>query len=264
MQVWIGRNGERFGPYPEEEVRLWLRDGTCRPEEMGWYEGMTDWRPMGELFPEDRPAPNTPPPIPPTGQPAAQPFMGINEDVVPEYAGFWLRVGAWVIDYILITVPTTILAFSLGLRDAASTLMRTVETDGMTAMVAYAEASRPYGLATLLIGFAYYAVFEASKWQATPGKLAVGIRVTDLNGQRVSLGRAAGRNLIRLGTLVPVIGLFLPLVFYVTSAFSERKQGVHDMLANTYVLTGRTDTGASPAPRDRAGGTGGHGGSFDA
>ena len=60
MQVWIGRNGERFGPYPDDEIRQWLRDGTCRPEELGWYEGMTDWRPLGELFPEDRPA--TPPP----------------------------------------------------------------------------------------------------------------------------------------------------------------------------------------------------------
>jgi hypothetical protein len=37
MQVWIGRNGERFGPYEEAEVRQWLRDGTCRPEELGWH-----------------------------------------------------------------------------------------------------------------------------------------------------------------------------------------------------------------------------------
>ncbi len=56
MQVWIGRNGERFGPYTDDEVRQWLRDGTCRPEELGWHEGMTDWRPLGELFPDERPA----------------------------------------------------------------------------------------------------------------------------------------------------------------------------------------------------------------
>ena len=68
MQVWIGRNGERFGPYTDDEIRQWLRDGTCRPDELGWYDGMVDWRPLGELFPEERPvaAADGVPPMPPS------------------------------------------------------------------------------------------------------------------------------------------------------------------------------------------------------
>jgi len=258
MQVWIGRNGERFGPYRDDEIRQWLRDGTCRPEELGWYEGMTDWRPLGELFPEDRPAPAeaapgaVPPPPPP-------PFMGITENAVaPEYAGFWLRFGAWVIDYILITIPATFVAMAMGFQHAITTLFSQMETDQTAAVSAYLEQARPISYVVLLIGFAYYVFFEASKWQATPGKLAVGIRVTDTSGQRLTVARAAGRNLIRLANAVPFLSVLLPMVFYVTAAFSERKQGVHDMLAGTYVLSGRADTRATPAPRNGASG------SFDA
>jgi uncharacterized RDD family membrane protein YckC len=260
MQVWIGRNGERFGPYPEDEIRQWLRDGTCRPEELGWYEGMTDWRPLGELFPDERPAPGSPPPMPPPVEPRAQPFMGITEDAaVPEYAGFWLRFGAWIIDYILITIPATFVAMAMGFQHAITTLFAQMETNQSAALSAYLEEVRPISYIVLLIGFAYYVLFESSKWQATPGKLACGIRVTDTAGQRLSLGRAASRNLIRLANAVPFLSVFLPLVFYVTAAFSERKQGIHDMLAGTYVLTGRADSRPVQAPRND-----GPRGSFDA
>lgn len=264
MQVWIGRNGERFGPYPDDEIRQWLRDGTCRPEELGWYEGMTDWRPLGELFPEDRPATPPPgaaaPPPPPSSPSSSAPFMGITEDAAaPEYAGFWLRFGAWVIDYILITIPSTFVAMAMGFQHAITTLFTQMETNQSAALSAYLEEARPISYVVLLIGFAYYVLFEASKWQATPGKLAVGIRVTDTSGQRLTMGRAAGRNLIRLANAVPFLSVFLPMVFYVTAAFSERKQGIHDMLAGTYVLTGRADTRPTPIPRDN-----GRTGSFDA
>ncbi|KJV36681.1 RDD family protein [Luteibacter yeojuensis] len=255
MQVWIGRNGERFGPYSDDEVRQWLRDGSTRPEELGWYEGMTDWRPLGELFPDDRAAPGTatPPPPPPR---AEQPFMGITEDAVaPEYAGFWLRFGAWVIDYIIITIPATFIAMAMGFQHAITALFRDIETNQAAAMTAYIEAVRPVTYVVLLLGFAYYVFFEASKWQATPGKLAVGIRVTDTAGQRLTVGRAAGRNLIRLANAVPGIGGFLPMVFYVTAAFSQRKQGIHDMLASTYVLTGRADSRVVATPRSGGGST---------
>jgi len=252
MQVWIGRNGERFGPYADEEIRQWLRDGTCRPEELGWHEGMTDWRPLGELFPDERPAAGSVPPMPP---PAPPPFMGVTDVAEPEYAGFWLRFGAWVIDYLILMVPFTIISLSMGLGVAMTKLLSQMESDQTAAISAYAVAVQPITYVLLVIGFVYYAAFESSKWQATPGKMAVGIRVTDTEGKRISVGRAAGRNAIRL---VNAFTFLVPMVFYVTAAFTQRKQGVHDLLASTYVLTGRADKAATPAPRS------GTGGSFDA
>ncbi|URL58746.1 RDD family protein [Luteibacter flocculans] len=248
MQVWIGRNGERFGPYGEDEVRQWLRDGTCRPEELGWYEGMTDWRPLGELFPDERPASGAVPPPPP-------PFMGVHETAEPEYAGFWLRFGAWVIDYLILMVPFTAISLSMGLGAAMTRLFAEMEKDQTAAITAYAATAQPITYVLLVIGFVYYAFFESSKWQATPGKMAVGIRVTDTEGRRISVGRAAGRNAVRL---LNAFTLLVPMVFYVVAAFTQRKQGVHDLLASTYVLVGRADKVASPAPRGRTGG------SFDA
>jgi uncharacterized RDD family membrane protein YckC len=246
MQVWIGRNGERFGPYPESEVRAWLRDGTCRPDELGWYEGMTDWRPLGELFPDERPATATHVPPPPP------PFMGVHDTVVaPEYAGFWLRFGAWVIDYLILAVPSTIVAFMMGMPAMMSAFLTEMQHDRTAAFTAYMEAIRPVSYVILVIGFLYYVAFEASGWQATPGKRAVGIRVTGLDGERISWARSAGRNAIRL---VNAVSSLVPFVFYVTAAFTERKQGVHDMLARTYVVTGRTATVRdAPAPRPGAG-----------
>lgn len=249
MQVWIGRNGERFGPYDEGEVRQWLRDGTCRPQELGWYEGMTDWRPLGELFPDERPAAGSVPPMPPS----PPPFLGVTDVAEPEYAGFWLRFGAWVIDYLILMVPFTVISLGMGLGAAMTALLGQFEKDQAAALTAYAAAVQPITYVLLTIGFIYYAFFESSKWQATPGKMAVGIRVTDTGGRRISMGRAAGRNAIRL---VNAFTFLVPMAFYVTAAFTRRKQGVHDLLAGTYVLTGRAEKAAAmPAPRSGPGGS---------
>ncbi|MET0617496.1 MAG: RDD family protein [Luteibacter sp.] len=249
MQVWIGRNGERFGPYADGEVRQGLRDGTWRPEELGWHEGTTDWRPLGELFPDDRPAPGAVPPPPPP------PFMGIHESaVVPEYAGFWLRFGAWVIDYIILMIPLTIIGMTMGLTTAMVQFAEQMKTDQAGAFEAYAAALQPFTYVSIVVGFIYYTVFEASRWQATPGKMAVSIRVTGTDGQRISLARSAGRNVVRLTNVLRIV-VPLPLICYVVAAFTQRKQGIHDLLASTYVLTGRADKAAAPAPRGGAGGT---------
>lgn len=257
MQVWIGRNGERFGPYTEDDVRQWLRDGTCRPDELGWYEGMTDWRPLGELFPDARPEPAanaTPPPVPPF-------FAAVSDEVQPDYASFWTRVGAWVIDYLILLLPFTVVGMMMGVGAMASEFIQNVQGNESAAIAAYAEAVRPVGYVFAAIGFIYYTFFESSKWQATPGKMALGIRVTDTAGRRVSLPRAAGRNAIRL---VNAMGAFIPFVFYIVTAFTQRKQGVHDLLASTYVLVGRADRQPVDESAPRPGGTGGGNGRFDA
>ena len=259
MQVWIGRNGERFGPYSEDDIRQWLRDGTCRPDELGWYEGMTDWRPLGELFPDVRPEPaaatTPPPPEPPPF------FAAVSDEVVPEYASFWTRVGAWVIDYLILMLPFTVVSMMMGLGAMMTQLLANFENDQAAALAAYAEAVRPVSFVLVAVGFIYYTFFESSKWQATPGKMALRIRVTDTSGARLSLGRAAGRNAIRL---VNVLSSIVPFAFYIVTAFTQRRQGVHDLLAGTYVLVGRVGAqpvaapAAAPSPRN------GDSGSFDA
>jgi len=254
MQVWIGRNGERFGPYTDDEVRQWLRDGTCRTDELGWHEGVADWTPLGELFPDARPAVATGAAPEDTdvllSGSVPPPFLGVTDVAGPEFAGFWLRFGAWVIDYIILMVPFTAISLNMGLGAAMSQLLAQMQVDQTAALEAYAVAIKPITYVLLVIGFAYYAFFESSKWQATPGKMAVGIRVTDTDGNRLGIGRAAGRNAVRLAN---AFTFFVPLVFYVTAAFTQRKQGVHDLLASTYVVTGRAGTVPVVSPAARTG-----------
>jgi uncharacterized RDD family membrane protein YckC len=70
----------------------------------------------------------------------------------------------------------------------------------------------------------------SSDRQATVGKIAVGLKVTDLYGQRISFARATGRHFAKiLSAMVLFIG-------YIMVAFTERKQGLHDILAGTLVV----------------------------
>jgi uncharacterized RDD family membrane protein YckC len=83
----------------------------------------------------------------------------------------------------------------------------------------------------LLFGsWLYEAFMESSSYQATLGKMIFGMKVTDLNGNRISFERATGRHFAKwLSAMIFCIG-------YIMVGFTERKQGLHDLLAGTLVL----------------------------
>ena len=88
----------------------------------------------------------------------------------------------------------------------------------------------------------YYAFLESSSWQGTIGKKVVGLRVTDMNGNRISFGRATGRYFgMILSGMICFIG-------WLMIAFTEKKQGLHDMLASTLVLKGPAVPEYAPPP----------------
>jgi len=71
---------------------------------------------------------------------------------------------------------------------------------------------------------------ESSSRQATLGKMALGIVVTDMDGKRISFGRAVGRNLGK------IISQIILLIGYFMIAFTQKKQGLHDIIANCLVV----------------------------
>ncbi|MFC1736919.1 RDD family protein [Candidatus Hydrogenedentota bacterium] len=77
----------------------------------------------------------------------------------------------------------------------------------------------------------YHTLFERSSQQATPGKKTVGIKVTDLAGNRISFGRAAVRNLCKLASVV-TIG-----VGFVMIPFTQKRQALHDIMTRCVVVT---------------------------
>ncbi len=139
---------------------------------------------------------------------------------VVEYAGFWLRLVAYLIDVIVITVAYAVM-FLMGMIMLGPT--------GEISEWAIALGS----LLGALIGWLYYPLMESSSTQATLGKMAIGIVVTDLDGNKVSFGRATGRYFGKI-----ISGLILN-IGYIMAGFTERKQALHDMMASCLVVMKR-------------------------
>lgn len=141
-------------------------------------------------------------------------------------AGFWRRWGAFIIDSLLLSfaffVVAVIVMIAVGVGGAVA------DTSGaLTAANLLTLMLLPlYYVAAAL----YYALQESSSHQATVGKRALGIKVTDLQGNRITLGHAFGR---WFAAALSYITLYIG---FLIAAFTERKQALHDMVANTLVV----------------------------
>jgi uncharacterized RDD family membrane protein YckC len=140
------------------------------------------------------------------------------------YAGFWKRVAASIIDSVVLMVVLGILAAILGVFGALGNMGGGGISSGGMVSLGLFYLFEIFGLAL------YFAMMHASSLQATLGKLAVGIKVTDEGGQRISFWRGFGRYFAYLlSSMVLFIG-------YVMAAFTDRKRALHDMLCSTLVV----------------------------
>lgn len=259
MEVWIGRDGERHGPYQESDVRQWLRSGQVSPDDLGWYDGMRDWQPLSSLYPHDRPesantaSAATPPPAPPAAawstpqpRPAAQ---------RASYAGFWKRLAAYILDALVLWIPNVLIGSLMGANEVTAAYVQASAAAGndpqaaLAAMQAYLHGIAPALMVETAVAWLYFALLESSSWQATVGKRALGIRVTDLEGKRIGFARATGRYFGK------IVSAFMFCIGFLMVAWTERKQGLHDMLASTLVVDGRADEQPAPSDASRDGGS---------
>jgi uncharacterized RDD family membrane protein YckC len=135
------------------------------------------------------------------------------------YAGFWLRFVAVLIDTAVVLIVMWILGLVFGVNFAS-----------LEPTEAELNNIRLFEAAAIFIAWIYYAVMESTAPQATVGKLFMGIYVTDLNGNRVSFGRASLRYWAK------VISSLILLIGYVMAAFTRQKQALHDIIASCLVL----------------------------
>lgn len=153
--------------------------------------------------------------------PPEQPDALITSSV--EYAGFWRRFAASVIDGVLVVY------FASSLRWVIADYLRFMFEGEFD----YDEAQQlAYGIWTLQILFVrwcYFAGMESSPLQATAGKWLVGIQVVNHKNARISFGQATGRYFGKM-----LSGLIL-YIGYLMAGFSYRKQALHDQMANTFV-----------------------------
>ena len=196
-----------MGPFSLEEVNRQLAAGSLGLGDLAWYEGIPNWVALSKV-----------PGVGATGSvtsAVAPSIPSVSGTAVADwsYGGFWIRLAAYIIDVIIVGIPVAILRFALNPSDPSS---------GHPILVF---------VLTIAIEIAYFAGFWSSDFQATLGQKICGLRVVSASDfGKISFGRAIGRFFAMiLSGLIFCIGVLM-------IAFTERKQGLHDMIASTYVI----------------------------
>lgn len=224
---YVGRNGERAGPFSEPEMREQAARGLIRPTDLVWREGMPAWAPASTipgLLPVAAAFAPNPYAAPATTDLTTPVFQESAGDVL-QYAEYLPRVGAALLDgifvYAMLCIPNLLLA---GIVTTAA--QGDLDAAGNVAPGANLCAF----VVNTVIGLIYSVVLETSAKQATWGKQIVGIRVTDLEGRRITVGRAVGRYFAKWITGCTCgIGLLMPL-------WTARKQTLHDLICGCLAL----------------------------
>ena len=255
---------QRQGPLPAEELTQLFHQGRLRLDTLVWRDGLADWQPLRnftqELALHQAPAETFYTPMetrPPEAQPSApaDPFaaapasaFGTAASSQPDspyappratllsgnaavhggevvYAGFWKRVAANIIDSFVVGIVGGIIGAILG-----GIIGAIFGLNGGLGGGGFLVIQLVTNLVSIAITAGYYAWFHSSTNQATLGKLAIGIKVVRSDGEAISFARGVGRYFaFLLSSMILAIGL-------VMAAFTERKQGLHDMICDTLVV----------------------------
>ncbi|HEX9525443.1 MAG TPA: RDD family protein [Reyranella sp.] len=134
------------------------------------------------------------------------------------YGGFWIRFVAYLIDAILLGFIGGVIGAIFGFSMATTGLEHFDPT---------------INIVSFAIAWLYFALLESSPRGATVGKMAMGLRVVTGSGQRLSFLNATGRYFAKiLSAIILCIG-------FIMIAFTDRKRGLHDMIADTLVIKTR-------------------------
>lgn len=274
MSNWYYADAEhqRQGPLSAEDLAQRFHQGKLRLDTLVWRDGLAQWQPLRdftqelalhqapaetfyvpvEASPADAHATDARANEAPSAQ--TEPFStsasgfdkwaGIAQDspyAPPRatlvsgnaaihggevvYAGFWKRVAANVIDSFVVGIVGGIIgAIVGGIIGAVFGLNGGLGGGGFLAIQLVTN------LVSIAITAGYYAWFHASANQATLGKMAIGIKVVRTDGEAISFARGVGRYFaFLLSSLILGIGLLM-------AAFTERKQGLHDLICDTLVV----------------------------
>ena len=143
-----------------------------------------------------------------------------------QYASFLSRAVAYFIDLFILSAILTLFTY-LGVLSFFG-----IEYDiSQLGDAGYSLANnRGYMIFSLLLGIAYYATLQSSKWQATVGKKILKIKVTTMEGRRIGFIRATVRYIVMYG----LSNIFF--IGYLLALFTKRKQALHDLIARTIVI----------------------------
>lgn len=152
-----------------------------------------------------------------------------NPQTQPKFAGFWLRVAAYIIDYFVLGSVLAALMVFIGLAMGLSTAIF-YDMEDQANQVVIVTLSAILGIMGLAASWLYYAVLESGSYQGTLGKMLLNLKVTDLEGEQISFSRATGRFFGKF------LSSFIIYIGYIMIGLTEKKQGLHDILAGCLVV----------------------------
>jgi len=232
MTWYYALNGQQLGPVVESELSRLVSTGVVGADALIWREGMPDWQPVSVALPHLLAA-AAPPDAPQMGGvviPEAHKDFVVQQirEGVPtlamgglRYGGFWMRVLAKIIDYMIVNSVLVafymVTALFIGMGGSS-------HQDEM--QLAIVVVQQVVGLAATC---AYYSIM-VGKYGATLGKMALGMRIVRPDGSPVSMGLAVGRFFAEmLSGLTCSIG-------YIIAAFDDEKRALHDHVCGTRVI----------------------------
>lgn len=216
-------NGTEHGPVSVEFARHQLGCGAWDGQTEASPGSQNVWRPLRSVLQRNGDADEEPAAATlaantrraaASGQPRLLCELPSNSEMAGLHAGFWRRVAAFLVDSLIVIFPLVLLEKHVfGWHLPAD--------------------NRRMNMFLIVPMWLYWAGFESSSWQATPGKLVLGVSVVDMRGTRIGFLRATGRFFSKfLSTLILYVG-------YVMVGWTARKQGLHDLIVSTCVVQKR-------------------------
>ncbi len=238
-------SGLQIGPLTEEEFDGHVKIGRVSSETMVWNESMRGWQSYGDWNRQSVMGVDT---IPAPQATCSQCYRQFPETdliryqdswvcasckplffqklkeggAIPgrlEYANFWPRFGAKLIDSIIMNVASGIVQF--GLIIPAMFLTKNETLQGAAYIIGY--------VLSLAINVGY-SVYFLVKYSATPGKMALGLKVVTAEGEPLTAGIAVGR------FFAEIVSALTCFVGYIMAAFDEERRALHDRICNTRVV----------------------------
>lgn len=148
------------------------------------------------------------------------------------YGGFWIRLLAHLIDHVILGAIAAPLFFIIALPTIVRVAHEAERNQEPSPEMIMAILSSVFLYAAIaFVGqWLYEALLTSSTWQGTIGKRVLRLKVVDEAGNRISFGRATGRFFAK------VLSSMFFCIGFIMVGFTERKRGLHDMLASTVVM----------------------------
>jgi len=240
----LNKSNVPTGPFTREQIDEKLKSGEISLSDLAFIEGLAQWTPLEQVLAKiDGAAPAVAPSVPPAiGAPAYSYAATMQPPGHLVYGGFWLRFAAYLIDGIIISIPIGIVfAIFGGILVAVIGVGHLSQASGDSDSSGSSAMSPAVGIAIALGELVFYAVLLVGAWlyfaklesgphQATFGKRVLGLKVTNLSGEKLGFGQASGRF---FGKIISGMTFYIG---FIMAGFTERKQALHDMIAGTLVV----------------------------